>query len=233
MQNTLYLVPTPISPIGEFLLPDQLQAIKHIKHWIVETPKTARQRLKRIPLETTLQELDLTQFDKKTHDKHIDFTLEYLYQGNDVAFMSDAGLPAIADPGYRLVRRAHEQGYQVKSLVGPSSIHLALSSSGLPGDKYTFHGYIPVDADKRSSFIKRMGQDAFDTGYTQIFLETPYRNNAVLKSLIKSLHPQIRLTVAINLMMKDESVSTFTVGEWGSLKTSDLDEKYCVFLIGK
>jgi len=151
-------------------------------------------------------------------------------QNEDLGILSEAGLPAVADPGARLVRLAHQRKVQVVPLVGPSSILLALMASGMNGQRFMFHGYLPIDKFERKKSIQKLESDSKKNDCTQIFMETPYRNNQLLDDLIKTCHPSTLICIASNLTLEDEFVYTQTASEWAKKKT-DFHKKPAIFLL--
>lgn len=232
-QGTLYLIPTPLGE-GDlaWILPDEVrQRISLLERFIVEHPKTARYFLKQINPLRAIQTLKLEVLDEHTPADKIETLLAPLLAGEDVGLLSEAGCPAIADPGGALVRLAHHNKIRVVPFVGPSSILLALMASGLNGQRFRFHGYLPVAPDMRNKEIIRLEQASSRRDETQIFIETPYRNQKLLEALTQQCHPETDLCVACNLTRTDEYVSTRSIGEWRTGNWPDLQKKPTVFLL--
>ena len=230
-QGNLFLIPTSIEQDGleNFLV--EKNKIKHINNFIVENEKTARASLKKLNLDNNIQEVTLTIHSKKFTLENID---EYFYPiiaGNDIGLLSDSGNPCIADPGAKIVKRAHELNITVKPLIGPSSILLGLIGSGFNGQKFKFHGYIPIKKIERNIFLNKMQKNIFNESETQIFIETPYRNNQLVSDLLKILDDEIRLCIGMNLTSKKEKIVTKKISEWKVQLGEDLDKQLCIFLI--
>lgn len=233
MAASVYLIPNVLAEhTHASVFPANLgERIRHIRHFAVEDPKSARSLLKYWGL--PLQELELYSMHVKKGDiSDIMDLMAVCAGGEDIGILSDAGLPAIADPGENIVLLAHKKGYRVVPLVGPGSIFLALAGSGLNGEKFMFHGYLPKDESGRSRELKRLETDCHKYGTTHIFIETPYRNNALWKNMMQQLRPDTRICVACMLTAGDEEyVQTRSVAEWKKIRP-DFDHKPAVFLLG-
>lgn len=230
--GTLYLIPVPLgdSPL-EMILPQGVRDIAaKLDSFIVEHPKTARAFLKQIATHTPLQELKLTVLDEHTPESELHALLEPLRSGKDVGLISEAGCPAVADPGSNLVRLAHQQGIRVTPLVGPSSILLALMTSGLSGQRFAFHGYLPVDKTERKSKLQAIEQAARSHDETQIFIETPYRNRQMMEAIMESCGAETSLCVATDVSLATEMILTKRVAEWKK-QLPEIDKRPTVFLL--
>lgn len=224
----LYLVPNTLGEENRltqlpWVIPaESLKQIARLKNWIVEDAKTARAFLNAVnqvtPLDNALQNMCMNEWrgpqsknkaGLKPHE-----LLQPLMQGEDVGLMSEAGVPGVADPGAEVVRMAHQLGAQVKPLVGPSSILLGLMASGLNGQCFCFHGYLPVESSERSKKIKQLELRSKQLHETQLWIETPYRNMAMLESCFTVLAPQTQLCLAVDLSLESEWIWTSSVGEW-------------------
>ena len=229
--GTLFLIPVPLADqaADKSFTPYLIDTINHIKEYIVENEKTARRFLKEAGLKTPQSELVIHDYGKYNRDSLKAF-FTGLTLGKDVGLMSEAGCPGIADPGADIVAEAHKRGIKVVPLVGPSSILLALMASGFNGQSFTFHGYLPIDKVARSKKIKEL--EALSDRYmqTQLFIETPFRNNALLEEILKSGNAKTRLCIACNLTAADEMVQTKTIAEWKT-KVPDLHKKPTIFLL--
>lgn len=228
----LYLIPTLLGNDDfERSIPKwNLEIIKSLYVFVVENEKSARKFIKTILPEKKQSELEIHILDKNTTDQELS-EISNLFSGNkNIGILSEAGLPAVADPGARLVRLAHKKGVEVIPLVGPSSILLALMASGMNGQQFTFHGYLPIDKFERKKSIQKLESDSKSQGMTQIFMETPYRNNQLLEDLIKFCNPSTLLCIASNITMEDEFISTKTIREWAQKKT-DFHKKPAIFLL--
>ncbi|HRQ06024.1 MAG TPA: SAM-dependent methyltransferase, partial [Nitrosomonas halophila] len=214
--GTLYLIP---APLGEgdlaWMLPVGVQqCLASLDRFIVEHPKTARHFLKQIGGVQPLQAIALEVLNEHTRAAELEALLAPLLAGNDVGLLSEAGCPGVADPGASLVRLAHQRHIRVVPLVGPSSILLALMASGLNGQRFCFHGYLPVEQATRNQKIAQLEKASIMADETQIFIETPYRNQRLLEALMQQCRPDTDLCVACHLTLADEYVVTRTIGEW-------------------
>ena len=230
--GTLYLVPVPLGESGvEAALPPAVSSIvRGLRYFVVEHPKAARHFLKQIGTATPLQALSMQVLDEHTPADRLAGLLQPLLDGQDIGLMSEAGCPAVADPGASLVALAHKHGVTVRPLVGPSAILLALMASGLDGQRFAFHGYLPVDKAGRVQRIVELEKQSARQRQTQIFIETPYRNNALLADLLATLNPATRLCVAADLTLASEAIRTLNVAAW--LKSiPDLDKRPTLFLL--
>ena len=240
MPGTLYLIPNSLGPGSlESVIPEPVRAeTASLDHFIAENAKTARAFLKAVaathPLHTVLQEISISELNVNTRADALPALLEPLLQGKDVGLLSEAGVPAVADPGADLVRLAHQKGIIVKPLVGPSSLLLALMASGLNGQSFAFHGYLPTDADARASRIRQLEQRSRQEKQTQILIETPYRNDAMLDALATHCSGNTLVCVATDLTLETEVVRTATAQQWkkeiAAGKTPDFRKKPTVFL---
>lgn len=232
--GTLYLIPTPIddNDLKDILLPKDISTVSNLKHFIVETPKNARRNLTTLHLETPIQEIQMEELSEHTKDKDLQRLLEPAMQGFDMGLMSDAGLPSIADPGYRVVIEAQKLDINVVPLVGPSSIVLALMGSGLNGQNFAFNGYIPVDKEKLKAKIKLLESLCYKIGQTQIFMDTPYRNQKLYECILEICNPNTYLCIALNVGNKDGYIKTMKVSDWRRSRVI-LPKAPCLFLINK
>ena len=229
--GTLYLLPAGLGDESAAGCPPQACAIAHrLSHFIVEKPKTARAFLKQIGYPHPLTSVSMTTLDKDTPPTAIPALLAPLLSGEDAGLLSEAGCPAVADPGALLVRAAHQAGIRVVPLTGPSSILLALMASGLNGQRFSFHGYLPVDASARAAKLRELEKRSRQDDATQIFIETPYRNDAMLAALIEQCTPRTLLCVAADLTLATEQVITRPITDWRKLKLL-LDKRPAVFLL--
>jgi 16S rRNA (cytidine1402-2'-O)-methyltransferase len=231
-RGTLYLLPSPVGggAIDTVLPEDVLRRMRTLAHFIVETPKQARRWLRQAGVAVPLQDLHIAVLDEHSRSDDLPALLAPLLQGHDVGMISDAGCPAVADPGAALVRAAHESGVRVVPLVGPSSILLALMASGLNGQRFAFHGYLPVDASARTQRIRELERASRDGDATQVFIETPYRNLRMFEALIATCEPATRLCIACDLTLASERVTMKTVSAWRRA-APDIDRRPAVFLL--
>lgn len=216
MSGTLYLLPTPISTgsLHAALPADVIALARCIEHFLAENAKTARAFLKQLEHPKPLRELSIVEIGHAPRDDDIAQWLAPLQRDIDIAVMSEAGCPAIADPGATLISVAHRHGWKVQPLVGPSSIVLALMASGLNGQQFRFVGYLPLGAERAAS-IQALERES-RSGETQIFIETPYRNSALFDSLLQHLKPATRLAVAVDLNGPEEYVRQRAISDWRS-----------------
>lgn len=214
--GTLYLMPIWL---GEHGGPEQLPAenvavARRITVWFTEHEKTARQMLRRMMPEVDLGAQRMMRLDKDSTAAEVDAMVRVLAAGEDGAILSEAGMPGIADPGALLVAAAHRTGIPVVPLVGPSSLMLALAASGLNGQHFTFHGYLPRTPQERKATLRKLEAEAERTQAAQLFIETPYRNDALVEDLLRSCSPDTLLTIAVDLTQPGGHVRTCSVREW-------------------
>jgi 16S rRNA (cytidine1402-2'-O)-methyltransferase len=228
----LYLIPAPLGlgDIAWAIPPAVRQHISGLGHFIVEHPKTARQFLKQIGCILPIQTIKMEVLDEHTRVTEFEKLLAPVLAGNDTGLLSEAGCPAIADPGAGLVRLAHQKNIRIRPLVGPSSILLALMASGLNGQRFVFHGYLPVEPDRRAKTLVQLEKDSIARDQTQIFIETPYRNQKLLESILHACRGGTVLCVASNLTLAGETISTRTVNDWKQA-LPDLHNQPAVFLL--
>lgn len=232
-KGTLVMVPVALGemPWQSFMSPMNHARICTIQHFVVETEKTARQHLKRFEHPTPLRDLDIKALPEKAPHAALDALLTPALSGADVGLMSDAGCPGVADPGARLVARAHALGVRVEPLTGPSSILLALMASGLNGQSFAFHGYLPVDEQERDKRLRALEEESRRLGRTQIFIETPYRNERMFAALLASCKPATQICVARDLSTRGEWISTRTTNLWRRTPVPDLARRPAIFLM--
>jgi 16S rRNA (cytidine1402-2'-O)-methyltransferase len=235
--GTLYLIPVTLGDdnIGELLPsslpPDVIKLAQSLEHFVVETEKPARQFLSAIKTAKPVRELTLNLLNEHTLDKDVAALLAPLLAGKDVGLMSDAGCPGIADPGAKLVELAHKKGIKVVPFVGPSSILLSLMASGLNGQQLAFLGYLPVDKAARIAKLKEIEKRSQTHNETQIFIETPYRNQQILEAILASCNANTRLCIACHVSLSDEMIVTKRISEWKQSTLPDLNKKPTVFLL--
>lgn len=230
----LYLIPTDLgdNPVWEVLPLSIKEILDFTDDYIVENEKTARRFIKKIHPEKSQPSLQLKILNKFTETSEKATFLNACKDGKPMGLLSEAGCPAIADPGADIVKLAHEQNIQVVPLVGPSSIILALMGSGLNGQSFAFNGYLPIDKGERKSELKRLEKLSKDHNQSQLFIETPYRNNKMMEDLCATLHPQTRICVACDLTLASEYIKTYTANEWKQVKI-DLHKRPAIFIIHK
>ena len=231
MSATLYLIPTPLATADTpCLLPHEQALMVGITDFIVEAEKTARAHLKALGVTTPIRELSMHTLNEHTDAADIPALLEPLKQGRDVGLVSEAGCPAVADPGAQVVALAHQYGFTVKPLVGPSSILLALMASGANGQNFAFHGYLPQAADERAAALKDWEARAYQHKETQIFIETPYRNDVLLETALQTLKPTTRLCVACDLTADTETIVSLPVQDWPK-ERPNLKKRPTIFIV--
>jgi 16S rRNA (cytidine1402-2'-O)-methyltransferase len=231
---TLYLIPVPLGPVSPAacLPPDTLAVARRLDHFVVERAKTARAHLKAMGHPLPLQQIEMRELNEHTPAAEVDALLAPLFAGHDVGLLSEAGCPAVADPGAVLVRAAHRAGLPVVPLVGPSSILLTLMASGLGGQRFAFHGYLPAREPERSQAIRTLEAAARKQHGTQLFIETPYRAAALVDALAQTLHPDTLVSVGVDLTLPTQTVRTQRAAAWrgqGGL----VKDRLVVFAIGE
>lgn len=233
-QGSLYLIPTRLgdNPPLEVLPLSIKKILERVDYYIVENEKTARRFIKRVSPNKSQSQLNIQVLNKYTQNEELHSFLDQCANGNDMGLLSEAGCPAIADPGSEIVKLAHEKNIKVVPLVGPSSIILALMSSGMNGQSFSFNGYLPIDKQERKSAIKRFEKLSGEFNQSQLFIETPYRNNALLEDLIKTLNPHTQLCVACDLTLPTEDISSMSISEWKSAK-KDYHKRPSIFILLK
>ncbi len=234
MQASLFLIPVTLGETEHRrVLPDyNREVILNIRHFIVENVRTARRFLKKTAPEIVIDNLTFYELNKYTSPEELTGYLSPLSKGESVGVISEAGCPAIADPGADIVAIAQRKNYPVVPLVGPSSILMALMGSGFNGQSFAFHGYLPIDGSERIQAVKRLENRIYTEHQTQLFIETPYRNNKLAEDLIQTCRASTRLCIASNITCDDEFIRTRPVGEWKG-KLPDLNKKPTIFLIYK
>ena len=231
---TLYLIPTTLGETAlDTILPAQNdQIVISLKYFIVENRRTARRFLKKVNREINIDELTFFELNQHTSPEEISTFLKPMQEGQDMGVISEAGCPAVADPGADVVAIAQQRNYVVKPLVGPSSILLSLMASGFNGQSFTFHGYLPIQQSDRAKMLKKMEVQIYNNNQTQLFIETPYRNMKMLEDILTVCMPDTKLCIAVDITLETEFIKTKTVKEWKSQKP-DLNKRPCIFLLYK
>ena len=231
LTGKLYLIPSPLGDgAPEDVLPAPVfQILPQIRRYVVEEVRTARRFLSSAGLRGHIEELEFHTLNEHTSPQEVEALLPLFEDGAAVGLISEAGLPAVADPGARLVALCHRHGIEVVPFVGPSSLMMALMSSGLDGQSFAFNGYIPVKPDERKSALTALEKRSFHQ--TQILIETPYRNDSLLKDMLSALSPSTRLCIAANITCPDQFIRTLTVAQWKKLQGFTIGKRPCVFLI--
>ena len=230
----LYLIPVTLGEGNPFdVLPETVKrTIEFIDDYIVENEKTARKFIKSVLPEKVQASLRLSTLNKHTEIAEHNRMLQPCLEGKNVGLMSEAGCPGVADPGASIVKIAHEKGIQVVPLVGPSSILLALMGSGMNGQSFAFNGYLPIDKSEKKSALKNFEKLSFDKDQSQIFIETPYRNNKLVEDILQILQPNTHLFIACDITLSTEYIKTYRVADWKKMKV-DLHNRPTIFIIHK
>ncbi|WP_411894803.1 SAM-dependent methyltransferase [Winogradskyella sp. A2] len=230
----LYLIPTRLgdNPPLEVLPISIKKIIEGLDDYIVENEKTARRFIKRVTPSKSQPSLNLSVLNKYTTIEERNSYLNPCLTGTSVGLLSEAGCPAIADPGAEIVKLAHEMNIRVIPLVGPSSIILALMASGMNGQNFAFNGYLPIDKAERKSKLKSLERISSEQNQTQIFIETPYRNNKLLEDLVATLHPNTQICVACDITLPTEFIRTMPSKDWKFIK-EDLHKRPAIFILKK
>lgn len=230
----LYLIPVTLgegNPLD--VLPIKVQrTIESIDHYIVENEKDARKFIKSISPEKIQASLQLSALNKHTAIAEHNRMIQPCLEGINVGLMSDAGCPGVADPGSDIVKLAHEKGIQVVPLVGPSSILLAMMGSGMNGQSFAFNGYLPIEKTDKKTALKNFEKLSFDKNQSQLFIETPYRNNQLLEDILQILQPNTHLCIACDITLPTEYIKTYRVADWKKVKI-DLHKRPAIFIIHK
>ena len=232
--STLYLIPTSLGECSfDKILPAQnTQIVTDLKHFIVEDVRTARRFLKKANPAIVIDDLTFYILDQHTTPEELSGFLRPMFSGFDMGVLSEAGCPAIADPGADVVAMAQKNNFTVVPLVGPSSILLSLMGSGFNGQSFAFVGYLPIQPGERSKMLKKLESRAYTENQSQIFIETPYRNMKMLEDIMQSCQPNTRLCIAADITLSTEFIKTKTVKEWKS-QLPELSKRPCIFLIYK
>ncbi len=232
-KGIVYLIPTPIADdtIEQVMCPQLLSVVKRLDYFIVENLRSARRFISALKLGIKIDELKFVLLNKHTKPDEIALLLEPVLKGTNAGIISEAGCPGVADPGALVVDFAHQHQVRVIPIIGPSSILLALMASGLNGQSFAFHGYLPIKSPQRMQVIKALENEAGKNSQTQIFMETPYRNNQLFNDLLNYCNPKTKLCVAKNVTGKDEFICTMTIKEWKN-KKPELHKSPVMFLIG-
>ena len=230
--GTLFLLPTTLgeSAIASVVPQDVLVRIRGLEYFVAENPKTARAYLKKVGTSKPLQALHISTLDEHTPDAAIAQLAEPLLAGRDLGLMSEAGCPAVADPGAKLVLHAQRMGIRVVPLVGPSSLLLGLMASGLNGQRFAFHGYLPVAEAERRKALRDLEQQSRRLQQTQIFIETPYRNGKLLQAVLDSCAPSTLLCIATDITLAQEDIRTMSIAQWKKHPPM-LDRRPSLFLL--
>lgn len=233
MLGKLYMIPVMLGEESnpKDVLPESVaKTIEMIDYYIVENEKTARRFIKKIYPEKKQPELKISLLNKHTDISEYAEMLQPCLNGINVGLMSEAGCPGIADPGAVIAKLAHEKGIQVVPMVGPSSILMGMMASGFNGQSFTFNGYLPIDKGEKKNALKNFERLSFDRNQSQIFIETPYRNNKLLEDLLQILQNDTHLCIATDITLETEYIKTKRISEWKKTKV-DLHNRPCIFII--
>ncbi|MCQ2593498.1 MAG: SAM-dependent methyltransferase [Treponema sp.] len=235
METALYLIPVTLgdTEISKVLPDYNHDIIVNIKHFIVENIRSARRFLKKVDKAIDIDELTFYELNQHTDRKIIGEYLKPLQEGNSVGIISEAGCPAIADPGADVVAIAQNKKYKVVPLVGPSSIILSVMASGFNGQSFAFNGYLPVDLPQRIKALKKLENKIYNENQTQLFIETPYRNAKMFETITSSLRPQTKLCIAAGITCPEEYIKTMTIEQWKKTPFPDLGKIPTIFLLYK
>ncbi|MBB4035053.1 16S rRNA (cytidine1402-2'-O)-methyltransferase [Dysgonomonas hofstadii] len=234
MQPSLYLIPVTLGETGieQVLPPYNKEIILQTKYFIVENIRSARRFLKKVDNSIDIDELTFYELNKHTNPEQIENYLTPITKGFNVGIISEAGCPAIADPGSDIVAIAQQKNIKVVPLVGPSSILLSLMASGFNGQSFAFQGYLPVEASERIKKLKQLETNIYRDHQTQIFIETPYRNLKLVEDILKHCNPNTKLCIAMNITCDNEYIRTMTVKQWNK-QLPDMNKQLCIFLLYK
>jgi len=232
--GTFYLIPSPLGEcdFSKIFPVYNSEILQKIDHFIVEDLRTGRRFVKKLGMQKPIESLFFYTLNEHTKGSEIDTLLQPLTEGKNLGLISDAGTPCVADPGSVLVSRAQQSGIEVTPLIGPNSILLALMASGLNGQSFTFNGYLPREQSERERQLRFLESLLKKNNQTQIFIETPYRNNHVFKSILAVCDPATRLCIGVNITSENQMIKTMTVKKWKS-QNIDLHKQPTVFLLGK
>ncbi|MBR3547745.1 MAG: SAM-dependent methyltransferase [Bacteroidaceae bacterium] len=235
METALYLIPVTLgeTPVSQVLPAYNHDVILGIRHFIVENVRSARRFLRMLDHEFPIDDSTFYEMGKHAQADQFASYLKPLQQGQPVGVISEAGCPAVADPGAEVVAMAQHKGFRVIPLVGPSSMIMAVMASGLNGQSFAFNGYLPVDEADRAKKLKALESRAWNESQTQLLIETPYRNRKMFDTILRTLRPQTRLCVAAGITTSDEYIRTHTVQEWKRIQLPDLSKIPAIFLIGR
>ncbi|MBP5423201.1 MAG: SAM-dependent methyltransferase [Paludibacteraceae bacterium] len=233
MSGNLYLIPNTLGDceINNVFPNYNLDIIHKVKFFIVEDIRTTRRFLKKIDSNINIDELQFFTLNKHTSPQEISSYLNPLKEGNDMGIISEAGCPAIADPGADIVKIAQEKNYNVIPLVGPSSILLGLMASGFNGQSFAFVGYLPIKDNERTLRIKQLEKRAHIEQQSQIFIETPYRNQKMLEEILSICQPNTKLCIACDITLNTEYIKTKSIAEWKKTQLPDLNKRPCIFIL--
>jgi len=233
MSGVLYLIPSYLSESNDasFIAPMVKDVLQNTSHFLVENVRTARRFISSLKLGVDISELQFEVMDKSTDARSVEQLMKPLTNGRDLGVISEAGLPGLADPGNVAVSWAHQNNVRIIPLPGASSIQMALIGSGFNGQQFTFHGYLPIDKKERTQKIKQLEAEVNRTGYTQIFMETPFRNDQIVSAVLSTCNANTRLSIASDISGKNELIQSKTIQEWKKA-TPQLHKIPTIFSLG-
>lgn len=233
-KGILYLIPNTLGSVeSAHVIPEGVkQVISTIEYFVVENEKSARHYLKSLNVGIIQQNLKMEVLDKHTEKTNYTSLLQPLHDGNNVGLISEAGAPAVADPGSEIVALAHKKNIKVVPLTGPSSILLGLMASGLNGQSFCFHGYLPIEKEAKKNSLKQLERDSFQKKQTQIFIETPYRNMQMMQDILSVCEPSTLLCLATDITLNTETIKTMPISEWKK-NIPEINKRPTVFFLLK
>lgn len=233
-ETTLYLIPSSLDAeySGDQLPKSAVDKIRHLRHFTVENIRHARRYLRQLLPDLEIDDCTFFEMGKHAGPEELEKALAAMESGNDVGVISEAGLPGVADPGHNIVSGTHRRGFRVLPLIGPGSVFLALMASGFNGQSFTFHGYLPRENKGRIQKLRELEQTMLRTGYTQIFMETPYRNEPLLADILNCCANGTGLCIACDLTTSEEFIRAMPINDWRKTKVS-LHKRPAIFLLGK
>ena len=234
--GTIYMIPCPISDeraVWDVLPAANLAVMNSLDYFIVENVRSARRFLSKAGVERRIEELEFVELNEHTRSVHdVERMLKPVLEGRSAGVISEAGVPGVADPGADVVALAHRKGVRVVPLVGPSSILMAIMASGLNGQSFAFVGYLPVKEPERIKRLKELERRAMSENQAQLFIEAPYRNIKLFETMLKTLSPKLKLTVAVDITSPEEFIKTRTIEEWRKSGMPDMAKRPTIFLLG-
>lgn len=235
-KGTIYMIPSPISddtPVWDVLPEANRKVMDSLDYFIVENTRSARRFLSKAGVKRRIEELEFVELNEHTTDeREVERMLRPVVEGRSAGVISEAGVPGVADPGAAIVALAHRHGVRVVPLVGPSSILMSVMASGLNGQSFAFVGYLPIKEPERGRRLKELERRVMDERQSQLFIEAPYRNVKLFETLVKSLSPRMKLTVATDITAPDEFIRTLAVEEWRKAGVPQIEKRPTIFLLG-
>jgi len=232
-KGKLYLIPCTLGSEGVAMIPEQTKTVLiSLNHLVVERIRSARRYIRQVSKDKSIDDMQFIELDKRSDNREeVKIAIQWLTNGNDVGVISEAGAPCIADPGNLIVEAAHQQGIEVLPLVGPSSMFLALMASGMNGQNFAFHGYLPVKKEDLPKALSRMETTSSKLKQTQLFMETPYRNDQLWAEALKVLKGGSRLGYAVDLTLPTQEIKVMKVDQWKKTNKPSLHKRPCIFML--